>query len=162
MSPYVDDHGQVAECPGCKRRDQLLDDKDIIIQELERSVRGWALRNGKLRQEREGTGWKSHPKFADAEIAFNEWKRKCDHPKSAFTLDRFNLVLPYLENSKYGLKVVMMAISGAAFDPYTTRRKNGTIKKHDGWEQIFKNAGTVEEFANRVPPEDLPRLRAVA
>lgn len=157
--PYVDDNGQVCECPRCKRLDVLLDEKDLIIEELQKDIRRWAVRAGKLRREAEGDGWKHHPNYNDALIAFKEWKRQCNHPRSAFTADRFWLIQPFLEIEQYGLKVILMAIKGAAYDPWTTKRKNGTIKVHDGWEQIFKNAGTIEEFACRVPTAE---LKAVA
>jgi hypothetical protein len=43
------------------------------------------------------------------------------------------------------------AIDGAAFDPYTTKRKNGSTKRHDDFTLIFRNADKMEEFANRAP-----------
>jgi hypothetical protein len=32
-----------------------------------------------------------------------------------------------------------------------TKRKNGSTKRHDGWELIHRDAGKWEEFCNRSP-----------
>lgn len=156
--PYVDDNGEVSECPRCKRLDTLVDDKDLIIEELQRDIRRWALRNAALRRER-NLPVNDHPLYRDAEIAFKEWKAKCNHPRSPFTPDRFWLVVPYLEDENYGLRMVLTAISGAAYDPWERRLKNGKIKKMDGWDYIFEKADRFEEFVNKAPTTE---LRAVA
>lgn len=160
--PYVNDNGEVCDCPRCKRLDELLDEKDLIIEELQKDIRRWALRLGKARREDESGGWKQHHLYSRAETVFKEWKRACNHPRSPFTRDRFMAVLPFLENEKYGLPTVMMAISGAAFDPWVTKRKNGTPKRHDDWSKIFKNADEFEEFVNRAPSGEGPALKVVA
>ena len=156
--PFVNDNGEICPCPGCQRRDVLLDEKDMIIEELQIDVRRWALRNAALKRER-NVPVDDHPLYPDAEICFKEWKSRCNHPRSPFTADRFWLVVPFLENEKYGMRAVMTAISGAAYDPYEVRQKNGKVKKLDGWDYIFKNADTFESFVNRAPTS---ALRAVA
>jgi len=162
MSPWIDDNGQVGKCPICERREVLLDEKDMQIEGLQRDIRGWIVRCKEAQKESERKSLPdNHPHRNDAEIAFKEWRKRCDHPRSQFTASRFWLVVPFLESDKYGLKIVLQAIAGAEFDPYVVKRKNGTKKRFDSWEEIFKDAGSIEEFASRAPGAG-PALRAVS
>lgn len=165
MTPFVNDEGEISRCPDCikhenlnRRLEEELDNKDIVIKELQRKEKGWALENGKLRRLNEGDGWKHDPHYNDAFLAFKEWRSKCEHPRSQFTRDRFKVVRPWIANDKYGLRMVLLAIDGAAYDPFIVTRRNGTKKRLDDWERIFKDAGSIEEFACRAP---IAELRAV-
>jgi hypothetical protein len=131
------------EHPLCK----VLEDQ---IAGLQRDVRGWAARYAELKRDKSQAA-KQHPLYPDAEIAFKHWQAACNHKRSQFTADRFWLVQPFLDNPKYGLKIVMQAIEGAAFDAYEVRRKNGSTKRFDEWERIFANTGSIEDYANRAP-----------
>src|SRR5690348_8492848 len=127
MSPWVDDNGEVGKCPGCQRREDLLDQKDMQIEGLQRDVRSWITRHGEAKRESERRSLPdNHPQRSDAELAFNEWRKRCKHPRSHFTASRFWLVVPFLESEAYGLKIVLQAIAGAEYDPYVVKRKNGT------------------------------------
>lgn len=123
------------------------------IAGLQRDIRGWRARYHELKRNKSVEA-KNHPLYADVETVFREWQRACNHPRSPLTADRFWLAVPYFENPKYGMKMAMRAVKGAAYDPYITRRKNGTLKRHDGWELIFRDAGKFEEFVNRAPRKD--------
>lgn len=128
---------------------------------LQRDIRGWAARYADLKRDKDGEA-KESPVWPVAKKVFDYWRRTCKHPRSAFTLDRFELIRPFLE--KLGDKdkppaerlaeaeaLCKRAIDGAAHDPFITRRKNGTPKRHDGIDLIFRNADKMEEFCNRAP-----------
>lgn len=130
-----------------ERFTQPLEDQ---INGLQRDIRGWASRYEELKRDKV-TAMKQHPRYREAEECFGEWKKRCKHKRSQFTVDRFELVLPFLENDKYGMRTIVKAIEGAAYDPFEVTRRNGTIKRFDEWERIFAGAGSVEDFANRAP-----------
>lgn len=129
---------------------QECDHKDDVIAGLQRDIRGWAARYAELRRDRELEA-KSHALYEPAKDLFGYWKLKCRHGRSRFTAERFELVRPLLE--KYGEGACRKAIEGAAFDPFVTTRKNGSSQRHDSWELIFRDAGKLEDFANRAPRE---------
>jgi hypothetical protein len=52
---------------------------------------------------------------------------------------------------KYGEEMCHTAIDGARYDCFTTTRRNGSVKRHDDWELIFRNGPKFREFANRAP-----------
>lgn len=138
--------GEVLEDhPRCAR----LEDQ---IEGLQRDIRGWAARYAELKRDKVIEA-KQHPRYDDVEAVFREWKRVCNHPRSPFTADRFWLALPFIENPKYGVKMAMRAVAGAAHDAYEVRRKNGTPRVFNEWERIFKNAGSFEEFCCKAPIE---------
>jgi len=128
---------------------QRLED---LISGLQRDIAAEHFRYEKLKRDNSKSA-KHHEHYSEVEIAFRYWKDYCKHPRSQFTADRFWLALPYYENPKYGLKLMIRAIKGAAYDPFITTRRNGTQQRHDGWELIFRDAGKFEEFVNKAPRE---------
>lgn len=144
---------------------QALQDQ---IDGLDRDIRGWRTRFANLKRDKAQEA-REHELWPQGVKLFALWKQECKHTRSAFTQDRFWLVLPYLgpqpdalvaaaerlgikeDPEPYGPVICRMAVAGAAFDPYVTKRRNGSINRHNGWELIFKSAGKVEEFANRAP-----------
>lgn len=144
---------------------QPLEDQ---VAGLQRDVRGWTQRHAELKRDKEAEAQES-PVWPAALRVFDHWKRVCKHPRSEWTLDRFELVRPWLE--KLGNKkadpearlaeaeaLCMLAVDGIAHDPYITTRKNGTQKRHDGWHLIFETAERFEERCNAAPIE---RIREV-
>lgn len=125
-----------------------------VINGLQRDIRGWSARYEELKRDK-AVQARNHPLYSDVETVFKEWKRKCRHPRSPFTAERFWLAVPYFENPKYGMRVAMKAIDGAAYDPFEPTRKNGTKKRLDEWSRIFKDADTFEEFVNKAPREQM-------
>ena len=121
-----------------------------IIDGLQRDIRSWSIRYADLKRDKDVSA-KTHPRYEDAKLAFKHWQYACNHKRSPFTSARFFLVLPFLENQKYGLKLVNRAIEGAAHDAFEVTRRNGSRKRFDEWERIFKNAGSFEEFCNKAP-----------
>ena len=128
-------------CPACA-------DKDDVIAGLERDIRGWAARYAQLRRDLAAEA-QDHPLYEQAQDVFNYWRAKCRHTRSKWTTDRFWTLEPLL--SEYGEGMCRKAIDGAAYDPYTSKRRNGSVKRHDDFDLIFRNAGKVEEFCNRAP-----------
>jgi len=123
--------------------------KDVIAG-LQRDIAGWSIRFQNLKRDKAKAA-KHHEHYAEVEIAFREWQRLCNHPRSPYTADRFWIALPFYENPKYGLKMMLRAVKGAAYDAYQVTRKNGSKKRFDEWERIFKDAGSFEDFCNRAP-----------
>lgn len=152
----VDANGEIHEggCPDCSRKD------DIIVG-LERDIRGWATRFRELQREKDQEA-RDHPLWPAGELLFDHWRRVCNHPRSVWTPDRFWECLPFLSSPKYGPVMCERGIAGAAYDPFKTTRRNGSVKRHDGWEQIFAKAGRLEEFCCRAPRDWKPTLEMPA
>lgn len=136
-------------CPVCS-------EKDDVINGLQRDVRGWAARYADLKRDKEREARKD-PLWPAAVRVFEYWQQVCRHPKSEWTVERFELAAPLLK--KYGEEMCLRAIAGIAFDPFVTVRKNGTRKRHDGWHLIFKGADKFEEYCNRAPVDWRPPPR---
>lgn len=151
-----------------ERYTQPLEDQ---MAGLVRDNKGWAQRYAELKRDldaeaEESTLWPA------AVRVFNYWRETCNHARSVFTRDRFELIAPFLE--KYGNArrdpeqrlieaeaLCRRAIRGAAHDPFVTTRKNGSKKRHDGIDLIFRNADKFEEFCNRAPITAPPPTRGV-
>lgn len=124
-----------------------LTDDCPTCNEWSRKYHGVLSQLGLMRSEAEGDT--NHELFPVAKRLFDFWKERCNHPRSDFTPERFKECLPHLRD--LGQEVCRRAVEGAAFDPYTTTRKNGSTHRHDGWELIFRSRAKVEDFANRAP-----------
>ena len=131
----------VADCPGCKSRDDE-------IRGLNRDLSAWRLRYADLARDKEREAELSEY-WEAAEQVVDYWRKTCKHPRARMSVDRFFLIEPFLR--KDGIDLCRRAIDGAAFDPYTTTRRNGTVKRHDGLELVFRDRAKFEEFCNRAP-----------
>lgn len=118
------------------------------IAGLERDIRGWRARYFDLKRDTDAEA-REDPLWPDAVKLFDYWKKTCKHPRSIFTVERFNEALPYLK--KHGIDLCKRAVDGIAFDPFITTRKNGTKKRHDGWHLIFGKVEKFEECCNKAP-----------
>lgn len=135
------DTGEVVECSACRIRDDE-------IKGLRRDVRAWQIRYAELARDKEREAQLSDL-WPEVERVVDYWRKKCKHPRARMSVDRFWIIEPFL--SKDGYDLCIRAIDGAAFDPFITTRKNGTKKRHDGLELIFRDRGKFEEFCNRAP-----------
>jgi hypothetical protein len=152
------ENGEIkAPCQRCPELDKQVRGLEEVNRELtdvitglQRDISGWSIRFQNLKRDKAKAA-KHHEHYGEVEIAFREWQRLCNHSRSPYTADRFWLALPYYENPKYGLKMMIRAVKGAAYDPFTVTRKNGSKKRFDEWERIFKDAGSFEDFCNRAP-----------
>lgn len=136
------DTGEVHEgCPSCDAlKDQLAGaNKDIAA---------WRARYAMLKREKDAQA-RDHEHWPAIQALFDEWRVECNHPRSKFTPDDFWLCLPFFE--EHGAHLCRLAVLGAKFDAFKTRRRNGSVKRHDDWTLVFKNRQKFEDFCNRAP-----------
>ena len=138
----IDSQGEVQDdCPQCQAlRDQLAG--------AETEIRGWRQRYQNLKRDKDADAQKD-ALWPTAVELFALWRRDTGHKRSLWTLDRFEKVRPLLE--KYGRSACELAIRGIAYEPNTKMRKNGTMERFDDWGLVFRDAGTLERYANRAP-----------
>lgn len=128
---------------------------------VEKELRAWRTRYANLKKEVEA-GWQDKELFPEAKRLFDFWRDRCKHPYHPrsqgpcglcgviqFTIDRFDVCMPHLRD--LGINLCKRAIEGAAYDPFTQIRRNGTLERYNSWELIFRNRDKVEYFANRAP-----------
>lgn len=127
------------------------------LEGAEREVRAWRARFADLARDKDAEARK-HPLYTRAEGLFNEWRILCRHPRAKWSPDRFKVVQPFLKSDGYDL--CLLAIQGAALDPYTKPRANGSIKRFDDFELVFRDRYKFEEFCARAPAEALKAYRA--
>lgn len=133
-------------CSDCQPLLTALNDERMGLQE---TIRRQAGAIGKLRREDPQKKLREHEQWNRVHTFFKKWQRATGHTRSRFTADRFVVALSFFDD--YEDEMIERGISGIAFDPYVTRRKNGTEQRHDGWELLFRDAGKFEEFCNRAP-----------
>lgn len=123
--------------------------QDELVGALE-TIRRQSAALGKARREADPERRaREHERWQTVNDLFDYWRRTCKHPGSRFSAKRFHQALPYVE--AHGIEMCKRAIDGAAFDPYTTPRKNGTSKRFDDWSLVFRDDDKFEDFANRAP-----------
>lgn len=143
----IDENGQVID-----EYAAYLQGLEDHIAGLQRDVKAEHLRYENLKRDKAAEA-KGHRLWPMAVELFDHWRKACKHPRSTFSPERFEQARPFLE--KHGLDLCKRAVDGAAYEPFCTTRKNGTVKRHDGWGLIFRPAepDKFEEFANRAPRE---------
>lgn len=105
----------------------------------------------------------------DVERIATYWHRKCRGGNSRcnpMAPDRFDAVRGLLDQERiivdaetgkkrreqmYTLDQFKTAIDGAAFDPFITKRKNGSVQRHDDLELICRSSKHFEEFIAKAP-----------
>ena len=122
-------------------------------EELDRKWQAALRQISRLRNDRQREA-KTHPRLREINEVIDLWKELCNHRNAETSPDRVLMVAPFLE--KHGLEMCKRAVRGRAFDHYVTTRKNGTKKRHDGLDLIFRDADHFEESANRAPKESAP------
>lgn len=138
------------DCPGCLAlKDQL--------QGAEKDIKAWRTRHANLKRDQEADAQKD-ALWLVIKALHDLWRNVCKHLKSEFGLTEYKQALPYVKRRGYGVEMCERAIAGAGFQPTTSRRLNGTVKRHDDWELIFRNHSKFEEFCNRAPLDWKPML----
>jgi hypothetical protein len=123
---------------------------------LHRDLRGWAIRYRELQRDKAEDA-REHALWPVAEMLFKAWRRRCNHPRSPWTTDRFWVIEPFLSSGRYGgtledrVRLCARAIAGAGFDAFSVKRRNGTVKRFDEFERVFGDSGKFEDFCNRAP-----------
>jgi hypothetical protein len=122
---------------------------DVSLELAERDLRGKRALIAKLRKD-EAAERQSYPQRPMVEDIHAEWARECKHPNSKLTAERFDAVRSMIE-AGYTREQFARAIAGAAYDPFSVKRKNGTVKRFDDLELICRDGKHFEDFANRAP-----------
>lgn len=130
--------------PGCPSCDALKDQ----LAGANKDIAAWRSRYALLKREKDAKA-REHEHWPVIEGLFDEWKVECRHPRSKFTPDDFWLCLPFFQ--EHGRHMCRLAILGAAFDCFKTRRANGSTKRHDDWTLIFRDRSKYEDMVNRAP-----------
>jgi hypothetical protein len=156
---------ELDECPGCRKRDRIIDAGTLENEGLVETTRGQAAKIRELRRDKERE-MRASDLWPQALELVAYWAIETGRKKgrTKLTPKRFEMLEPFLKPDKEtgadGLAMCKLAIDGAAYDPYKADRpnKNGTLEVYDSLETIFKNRGAFERHVNRAPRE---RLRAV-
>jgi hypothetical protein len=123
----------------------------VVIKGLERDVRTWIKRYDELKRDKEQEA-REDALWPQAVRVFQAWQAATGHQRSVFNADRFFLIQPFLKNTKqYGPEICLRAVAGIAYDCFSVKRKNGSVRKFDEWERCFKDARELEERANAAP-----------
>ncbi len=141
-SHSVDDvTGEILECASCQ-------EYAVLVKGLEGKIRGFIIQIAELRRDKERDA-KESGLWDGALKVFSHWKKATKHEKSKFSLDRFELIAPFLRED--GVELCIRAVDGLAYDPYISNRKNGTKKKHDDLELAFRSRKNFEESTCKAP-----------
>lgn len=149
--------GEVHEkCPGC----QVKDDE---IEGLQGTIRSQAAKITALKRDREREA-REHQLWPVAVEVVRVWRVMCRHGRASFGAAEFELIRPILQEKRYGKDLeerklmCLRAIAGAAFDPFISQRRNGSRKRHDDLDLIFRSRSKFQEFCNKAPADWLERL----
>lgn len=131
------------DCPNCAHtRDQLAG--------AEKENRAWRTRYANLKRERDADA-ETDPLWPVAVGVFRYYQEKCEKQRAGWTVERFELVKPFLERE--GAEACREAIRGAAFDPYTKVQKNGKVKAFNDFDLIFRSQARFEDYRDRAPEQ---------
>ena len=123
------------------------------VEDLERDMRRARARERALLADKAAER-RDYPRRDEVQEIVAEWRDVCGHKNARLSDDRFDAVRALLDVAKpkpYPREAFSAAIAGAAFDPFTTTRKNGTQEKHDDIELICRNGKTFEGFIKKAP-----------
>jgi hypothetical protein len=173
LKPVADEVPLIVVNPETGERMGMLADHTQRLEDeiagLQRDIRGWAARYGDLRRDKDAEA-KESPVWPAAVRVFEYWRRQTGKTKrTVFTLDRFELVRPWLEKLgdpkaepakrlEEAEALCKLAVDGIAFDHYVEKAKNGTDRHHVGFHLIFKEADQFEKRCNSAPRERLDEV----
>ena len=128
-------------CPNCAGKEHEL-------SELTKKMRGLARELGELRRDKRAEAENSEL-WPRALKHFNYWRLKANRPRVQWTPERFMLCESFLK--RFDDAMIQRAIDGHCYDPFTTKRKNGTTKIFNDWDLLFRDDPHFEEAANKSP-----------
>lgn len=131
-------------CDNCHPLFTAMHDELVGLRETTRRQAGVI---GKLRREDDDP--REHPDWDRGARLFKAWQRATGHGRSRWTMERFKRARPLL--AEYEDEIILRAIEGIAYDPFVSKRANGTTQRHDGWDLLFKSSDKLEEYANKAP-----------
>lgn len=120
------------------------------VRGLQRALASESRRYEELKRDKDEEA-RAHQLWPKAMAVFGVWRKATNHPRAVWTADRFWVVEPFLRKPEYGLETCLRGVAGIAFDHFSTPRKNGSIRRFDEFERVFKDAGSLEERANAAP-----------
>jgi hypothetical protein len=129
---------------------QRLEDE---IRGLQRSLASESRRYEELRRDRAAEA-AAHQLWPKAFDVYRCWQQACNHPRATWpgkAGDRFWAIEPFLSKKEYGLIICLRGVAGHAYDHFSVKRKNGTIRHFDEWSRLFSTTDEFEERANRAP-----------
>lgn len=85
--------------------------------------------------------------LSDARTVFEHWQERLGHPDAKFSDDRKQKIVARLREG-FTVERLCQAIDGCAATPYNMG-ENPQGKRYDSIDLIFRNAGKVDEFAER-------------
>lgn len=132
---------------------QTIERLELELQDVERERRTQRAHIKRLYAEL-ARDRASYERRDEVESIHREWATVCGHGNSRLTDDRFDAVRRLLEVTKpkaYPREAFSAAFAGAAFDPFITRRKNGTEHRHTDLELICRDGAHFESFIKRAP-----------
>lgn len=148
---YVDvDSGEAVEtCPTC-------DEKDGLLEKKEHRERSLLSQISKLEGKAERKA-REHKHWDEIQAVFDWYRLATCHFDVKFTAEEFNQALPrwkqYGKGRANPCKPALKAICGIAYEPSTTRGRNGKPRKFDKWELLNRNQFSWPDFHGRVPGE---------
>lgn len=126
------------------------------IDMLERDLRSKRKRISQLEGQAEEKA-RNHKLWDEIEYCFGIYKLATGHLDVKFEAEEFNQALPrwkqYGRGSANPCKPALKAVCGIAFNPSTTRGKNGKERRFDKWELMNRNQFSWPDFHDRVPGE---------
>lgn len=139
-------------CPQCE-------ESQAVVEELTKKYKGLLLENRTLKRNKVAELLDA-PERPQADLLHAVWKVACKRRRDLDLRDyeRMNAMV-----RKHGLGKCLQAVAGAAFDPgLSPPRRNGTRKRYDDLELIFRETAKVEDFAERVPEGWTPDVAKIA
>lgn len=126
-----------------------IEDLEKDLENAERDLRSKRALITKLQREKDRER-QVYSQRSVVEELFEYWQAKCNRQRSKLTPDRFDAIRNALE-WKYTVQQIRLAIDGAAYDPFITRRKNGTECRHNDLELILRDGKHIESNACKAP-----------
>jgi hypothetical protein len=150
---------------------ELLDEHPEVIRlqdEIKGLQRALASESRALEQLRRDKAAEAaaHQLWPKALDVYRCWQALTNHPRATWPGrggDRFWAIEPFLVKKEYGLEVCLRAVVGIAYDHYSVKRRNGSWRRFNEWERVFKDTASFEERANAAPKmwRELPEVVAV-
>jgi hypothetical protein len=130
-----------------------LEEARAQVEMLERDLRSKRKRISQLEGQAEEKA-RNHKLWDEIEAVFDWYRLATAHFDVKFEAEEFNQALPRWKQYGRGsnpCKPALKAICGIAFNPSTTRGKNGRERRFDKWELLHRNQFSWTDFMDRVP-----------
>lgn len=145
----VDDNGEVTPegCPRCAESMRRAAGFEEDLRLAEQELRQRRAQIAAFKKDREKERQLSAHRAA-VERVWQLYVETLNKPAMKLDGSRFDVIERTLKLG-YELEHFRLAFLGAKHDPFTTKRANGTTKRHDGIELVCRSAEKFEEFCNK-------------